>query len=1150
MTFTIDASISSSQKTDRITEFYRNLFALKFYFRIFVYDTYFMNKILFVVCWLFLLSFSAYSADYYDSLSYDKEFSEPIKWYPEQSIHTKPIQCRIYSDYGKIYYLIENSLSEYEPVAYEVGIFLKGSKGNVKDYEVVVLLESDDGRVELFSKRYRIDLTENPDIKKNEKKKYYEKNIEYSYDSINLSYDFSDAKYGVAYGKRKIEFPFKLTDNAEKKSIITLNGVESSKTDMFVSVSYQNGPDVQSDISLYSIDMTETGRPSFGNFYWGQVYKQNYKIKIKPAGVNDKIYYWLREFHKDELIFAPPSRSKIELWNEYAGAIELVSKYGSEGAMGIAAFSVGMNNKPSEIAGPYYFRVEDREETFTQVFMDEKIDYKREIAFNDKKFNEPLLEYGMGLIRFNSFSSDDKFYFNYKSANSVGRSDNIPCEGEYKFVNNDVEPYKLNFFYSNGETIGEVVLFPANATLPILKNEKSKNIYLNSDKVIEFYMPKNAVRYSVTADLDKELSVDSKSPEFKGRFNVVADGDEAVYKLRFGAFEDNGALKDLSDYYYIYLNKNVSESGALSEGIDFETYHNSVKLLTLNCEDKKLKIFYKIGDAGEWMSYRDPVEFHPPLYGVSFVKIFVKSVDTAGNERVNPEPFILKFDRRGLFVDKNAKLGGNGTEKSPFNSLFPALVSAKKNNLKIIYLINDEIDISVSSKISTDIIIQPYKKGERAKIVFDTKNSLKKEEIWFDVTAGGFFEARNLDLDIVNGGNLIKTERTKTKLYDISFNYKGEGEFLLLDSFKSKIGVSGCSLEAYKSKKVGFINAVKSEVILRAVKSNVASNDVDMLNFDKSKKISIEGFYCDITCDNSVSLIKSDYSEMNLTNIIINLNGSYKRSSAFLTENSAVNINESDFIFKGDDPFEIKVMDDKNSKIIIENSLFKIDKSVGAIGFNQNGGTLLFAKSALDINGCSDYAYSFRNDKSKLRIESSVVRNQFCESSLIFSLNNGVFEGINNSIFSNNVVGSAYGFWITGKVAITTINSFYYFSENIEKCGFIFVNNDDMNRLKPIWNSNAISERAVFITFSDNQNGDTYVADYKKTNYFCDFKDSFAFERNDFFIPTGNSPLLGGGIGEDETSIKIPKYDFFGNDRLFPGNRVDVGAAQITGYIK
>lgn len=1109
-----------------------------------------MNKILFTVCRLFLFSFFIYSADYYDSLSYDKEFSEPIKWYPEQSVHYKSIQCRIYSDYGKIYYLIENNLSEYEPVAYEDGIFLNGSAGNVEDYEIVVLLESDDGRVELFSKKYRIDLTDYPDIKKIDKKKYYEKNVDYSDGSINLSYDFTGAKYGVAYGERKIEFPFKITDNAKKSSIITLKGVESVRKDILVGISYQNGPDVQSDISHYSIDLTEPGRPSFGNFYWGQVYKQNYKIKIKPDGVSDKIYYWLKEFHKDELIFAPPSKNKIELWNEYAGPIELISKYGSEGAMGIAAFSVGMNNKTSEIAGPYYFRVEDRDETFTQVFIDEKIEYKREVVFNDKKFNVPLLEYGSGLMKFNSFSPDDKFYFNYKSVNSIGRSDNIPCEGEYKFVNNDSEPYELNLFYSNGETIGQVVLLPANADLPILKNEKSKKIYINSDKIIEFYMPKNVVRYSVTADPDEDLSIDNKSPEFKGRFNVVADANEAVYKLRFGAFDNSGNLNNLSDYYYIYLDKNVSDGEVLSEGIDFNKYHNSTQLLTLKREDKKLKIFYKIGDAVEWTSYRDPVEFQPPLYGVNMVKIFVKSTDSAGNERVNSEPFTLKFDRRGVFVDKNAKLGGNGTETSPFNSLSLALDSAKKNSLKIIYLINDEIDITVSSKISFDIIIQPYKKGERSKIVFNTKNSWKEGERWFDLTDKGFLELRNLDLDIANGGNLVKAERAKTKIYNVSFNYNGEDDFLLINSFKSKIGISGSNFNAYKSKKISFINAVKSDVILRAVKSNVASKEVDMLNFDKSKNIDIDGFYCDLTCDDTISLIKSDYSEMKLKNILINLYGRYKRAVTFSTENSVLTLNESDIIFKGDDPFEIKIAEDKKSKITIENSFFKIDKSVGAIGFNQNGGTLLFAKSALDINGCSDYAYSFRSEKSKLKIESSVIRSQSCESSLIFSLNNGAFEGINNSIFSNSVAASAYGFWITDKASITTINSFYYFSEDIDKCGFIFVNNDDFNQIKPFWNANAISERAVFIAFSDNKNDDSLITDYKKKNYFYDFKDSFTFDRNDFFIPSENSLLLGGGIDENETSIKIPKYDFFGNDRLFPGNRVDVGAVQRTGYIK
>ena len=65
-----------------------------------------------------------------------------------------------------------------------------------------------------------------------------------------------------------------------------------------------------------------------------------------------------------------------------------------------------------------------------------------------------------------------------------------------------------------------------------------------------------------------------------------------------------------------------------------------------------------------------------------------------------------------------------------------------------------------------------------------------------------------------------------------------------------------------------------------------------------------------------------------------------------------------------------------------------------------------------------------------------------------------------------------------------------------------------------------------------------------------DFKDNFNLEDDYFFIPQIDSPLLQGGVDQVDSGLTIPEFDFFGKNRLIGGIGIDIGAVQVSGYIR
>ena len=121
------------------------------------------------------------------------------------------------------------------------------------------------------------------------------------------------------------------------------------------------------------------------------------------------------------------------------------------------------------------------------------------------------------------------------------------------------------------------------------------------------------------------------------------------------------------------------------------------------------QIYYRINSEQDWKHYSSPINIEPPMTGVYVVKIEAKIVSESGKEYINPQPFEIHFDRRALFVDTTAKADGNGTGKNPYISLDAAIKTAKAKNIKIINVVDNQIDTYIPFVISSDLIIQPYK---------------------------------------------------------------------------------------------------------------------------------------------------------------------------------------------------------------------------------------------------------------------------------------------------------------------------------------------------------------------------------------------------------------------------------------------------------
>jgi len=1087
----------------------------------------------------------------YNPFYYDRMTVEPVKWSVEGGVYTESVELSLSSEYGKIFYIINSDLRNREPAEYIKKIILKGEEGSIIDYEVVVILEKDDGNIEAYSRIYRIDKTglykkSSPEDLKN----VYETK-EYINDNLILTYQFPTDEYNITITEKEFVFPLETQKNDSYKKKIELTAKKDKLKHYFVNLTYNKENQKYTEIKSYIIDKEGTKPPSFGSLFWGQVYRQSYKIKIMPDKNTDVIYYWMKEWNDKDLIFGPPPREKIDKWVKYTEPIELKTQYGMDGITGIAAFSVGQNGEPSAISGPYYFKINGIDKTFEQVFYNELNQNGEKILFinNNKYEGEDLFYYGNTLISFNNFSYDDKFYFIYNCGNNYGKSDLIPCEGTYTFINNSNIPAKVELFLSNGDKIAGFDIISGVFNIPVLKKYTGNYLEVASDEKIEFYMPKNDVRFEVTSDLNKKLKVANTSQIFTGSIKFSVDeGEEEIFRIKFASFNENNEIIEEAEELVFKVDRRYPVKEVEAEGVDFKMFHNEPQILKLAGGDDNVKIYYKLALDDEWLPYEKPVSFYPPLYGKYSIKIYTKQVYESGVERENEKPFEIFFDTRGIFVDQSKDYSGNGTEQYPLKSLERALKIAKLKNIKIIYLLSEKNKISFPMLIDTDIIIQPYKLNIRPKIYLTTKSVWKKNHIWFDVLKDGYLEIRNIDFDI-NSGNVFATvNESKLKLYNIIFSYTGGGGFSFLESFQGKIGINNLNMTVIgEPDDFSFLNSYSGYNILKNIKVNAKLNNVLFFKIENAKLFDINNI--ETSFDVSGNMIFTDIKNSNIIikNLIYNQKGNFINTNLFNLYRSNLFIDESDFIIKGNSPFEIKLAEQNRSEIKINRSLFLIDKATSVLGFNSYNSGIDFERSMIDVKNVLDYIYDFRCENSILKISSSIIRNYGCENAITFSLKESTIEGVNNSIFNKDIKSRGFNYWITEQAKVVSVNNLYYFDEKNENSAFIFFNNTDYNNLKPVWYSNIISTNVVLLDNLEGKESQQISKDFGEKNIFFTFTNEFKIDADDFFMPYFDSPLLQGGVSENNSPIAVPDVDFLGNNRMIPGIGIDIGAIQKSG---
>ncbi|MCG8569966.1 MAG: hypothetical protein MJB14_07475, partial [Spirochaetes bacterium] len=665
------------------------------------------------------------------------------------------------------------------------------------------------------------------------------------------------------------------------------------------------------------------------------------------------------------------------------------------------------------------------------------------------------------------------------------------------------------------------------------------------------YMPKHTVRFASTLNLRKYLVIDKNSPVFTGRLKISANsGQEKTFKVKFASFDEEDNIIAESDYYYFKIDKKKPVQDIIAEGIDFTIDHNEQQVLKLKPPQTSDKVFYKLNPQDDWILYEDPIVFNPPIMGRYKVNIYAKSEDSAGNQRINKDPFTLKFDRRGLFVDTNQRYSGNGTESNPTNSIERAIAFATEKNIKIIYLISDIIELSHPHTINSDIIIQPYQVDNTPSIKLDNRSIWKKNHIWFTINRKGFLEFRNINFHISSGNTFIKVQAAKCKCYNLNILFTGTNDFTLYQTNNGKLGVNNFSINAINNpSNFSFIKSVQSTNFLKNIKSNITTKKLTFANLQNTKNFQISNLQ--LTCDTEedLSLIYANRSQLKLNQFTVYHDGTFKKANLFQLKSSKLSLSESQFTLKAKDAFEISLLDQYLSNSDIASSVFKVNQGNSVIGFNSYGGNLAFHQSMVDIQNINDYIYSFRMEKSKLSFNSSIIRNLNADNAVSFLLNYSTFEGTNNSVFNINIKSRGFNFWVNEKANLTTINSFYYFDQRKKNNSFIYLNNPDYDAINPVWYSNAITSDIITMENLNVADAELFIKDFTDKNIYYDFEDNFDLEADDFFLFRSDSPLLQGGIDQMKSPIKIYQFDFFGNSRILQGYGIDIGAVQRSGYL-
>ncbi|MBN2544656.1 MAG: hypothetical protein JXB50_02585 [Spirochaetes bacterium] len=1117
-----------------------------------------MKKFIFLIIFKSLLTLNAEVV--YEPFNFLRTSVETVKWEPEEGIYDNSIYLILHSDYGKIYYLINSTLSNAEPIEYKNEIFLKGKELDIIDYEITVILEKENNNIEIFSRKYRIDMT------KKFQKGYYKK-IDYlkrkiidqniKSDKFKARYEFYSNNYSINILKNEFILPLDVKNNSINVQNIELDRKLYDDSVYLVSLSYEKEGKTYTEVHGYNFASKRIKPPSFGSLYWGQVYKQSYKIKIKPYNPDDVVYYWLREWKSEDLIVGPPSQNKFELWQIYNEPVELLSKYGKEGIFGIAAYAMGKEGEYSDIEGPFYFKAVDidtaLEQTFENGYKEEKLKDKateKKVYINDQEFLDKNYTFeGSAVVRFDAFESSEKFYFDFNSIDKEGKSELLPCINQYSFKNNDLYPVEFNIYHSNGQKIGSFLIYSEKMILPVSKKYLGNYISLNTDSEFEFIMPLNKVRYEIIHDEKKIITVTDKSPEFNGILKISANAnEEKIYKIKFAAFDENDNLIGLSDDYYFKIDKKIPNMDVSSEGVDFNTIHNEKQIIKFIHPEKTGKIYYRFSKDNDWLLYESPIVLYPPQSSEFKISIYTKFSDDSGNEKERNEPFIILFDTRGLFVDSTRKFSGNGTKDFPFNSLERAIDASRIKNIKIIYILNDKLTVALPLEIANDVIIQPFDDGKIPEISFETKALWRKKYYWLNVNKKGYLELRNLHINIISGNNLIAMDNSKVKLYNLRINNSGIDDFCLFKNNKGKLGVNNMNFSCNNfPENFCFLNSSSSSNILKNIQINVKAKNILLFDIINAETLNCDNIMINIDALKKVQIAKIDSSIITFNNIIYKQKGEYIESLLYDLNSTNFIINESDFLVQSTKSFKVQLLEGKNSIVKVTKSLFQTDKTSSFIGFNSVDGELHFEQSMVKAENISDFSYNFRGVKSKIIFNTSIVYNKNCSTSVNFLLDQCTFEGANNSVFNHNIKNKAFSFWITYFSSLTSVNSLYFFDKFEKNNAFIYLNNIDYDAFKPIWYSNVVSSNIILKENLNKKDADYIIKDFVEKNVYYNFENDFNLNDKDFFIPQTDSPLLQGGITEIVSPIKIPEKDFFGKNRIISGIGIDIGAVQKSG---
>ncbi len=1074
-----------------------------------------------------------------------------ISWTPAPGVYNNTIRLNLSSEEGTIFYIINSTMNNSEPVLFTRPVVLATENGTINQYNITVFLERSNGRIEVYTGRYIIDrsATYSPVSQIREDIERTQATDEQG--RIVFDYKFGSVEYAVASKKREFVFPSARNFVPDRTERVVIGGVNAETAVYCVAATYRKGNDVISRFDPGIIDNRKPLPPSFGSLYWGQVYNQNYRLNIMTNPNNDPVYYWLKEWAKTEVITGPPQVDQLDKWTEYTGPILLNPQHGNEGTFGIAGFSRNSNGAVSDITGPFYFKTTDGVQGYNQIFEERQAIVRTpEILVNGTRLNSQSIRVKDRLrITFSDHSVNSTFYFKYKGESVSGESGLFPCDGDYDFRLSDIYPVEIEFFYSSGNKITTVELFSGEMILPIPVGYQGNTIITNSDRLIKFYMPEGIVRYETTVDLYRYLSVTSESGVFGG--SILANGEEGqevVYKVKFAVFNNSGIKIHESPDYEIRINKRGPTEDIVASGTDFSLIHNEKQIVTLSHTDESLTIYYRMDETDQWTRYLTPLVIYPQSSIKHSIRIFVKGVDYAGNERVNESPFVVEFDRRALFVDTALSFSGNGTEDNPYNSIERAIYFAEQKGIRSILIKSAENRIAHPLRINSDIIVQPFG-DDPVKITLSTETISGRDHVWFSFGDKGYLEFRDISFQINSGNTFASLNNNKIKIYSCDFDIQGRTGFGFIKAVGSLVAMNDVKLRVRGTELAySFIDITGGRMILRGVETDIDSKSIALFAINGSSFVKMSELKIDMVSGSDGKFARISNSNVEIADMICNLSGRFTEASFAVLESSRLSMKDADMIITGTNAFSISIIDDTQSKVDIETTLFRIENSFGITGFNSRNGEYRFDRSMLDISGVRDHIVGFRLNSTDIDINSSILRTTDSYNSIGFSMNNSRFSGTNNSVFSVNNRGNGYVFWINEAGTLNTVNSLYYFdSIDMNKSSLIFYNNPDYDRLRPVWISNIVSVGAGLLQNLYRRDAEQTLRDFNENNLYLDLDNNFDMSTRDFFMPLIDSQIFQGGVSQHNSPLPLCERDFLGNNRLIEGIGVDIGAFQKSG---